>query len=103
MVDFRDIHSATNHSGQQFSNPISAASRLWARILLGVAVALIALAVFVLIFPRVLAVFVAAIFILGAVVALRFAWKLHLTGRNVAPPTRQVDVIVDPDDSQLER
>ena len=100
MIDLRYINSAMGRGSPQFSNPIPAASRLWARLLVGLAGALITLAVLVLLFPLVLAVVVAAIFFMGALIALRFAWKLYVTSRNTAPPRRRVDVIIDPGDSQ---
>ena len=100
MIDLGYINSSTEHGSPQFSNPIPAASRLWAKLLVGLAGALIVMAVLVLLFPLVLAVVVAAIFFLGALIALRFAWKLYLASRNTATPTRRVDVIVDPDSSQ---
>jgi hypothetical protein len=85
----------SNHFGQHGFHSLG---RYTIHVLFFAALALALLGVLVLLFPVVLAVFVAAIFFWIAAMCLGFAWKIFRASRPPSAGRRRIDVdIIDPD------
>ena len=96
---FTNFQAGGNHAGPGGS-PWSHLLFNSIHTLVTIAFTFIGLGALVLLFPLVLAYFVAGIFFLVAFFSLRTAWRLYWRSRPAKPYTRKhVDVeIVDPDD-----
>ena len=75
-----------------YPSPFASITRNGIKLLLLFALTLIALGILVLIFPRILAVFVAALFFLLALGCLSFAWRLWRAGRAKPPSDHSIHV-----------
>jgi hypothetical protein len=85
-----------------FACGLTDASHNAARLFLAIAAVLIALAILILLFPLILAVFVAVLFFIGAFICLRFALTCYLAARRTRrrhdPAATHIDVeVIDPD------
>jgi len=77
-----------------FVSPFSGITRTGLRTLLTMAAFLIALGILVLVFPVVLAVFVAVLFFGVALICLRFAWRIYRASRLQRPYSHDVQVTI---------
>ena len=77
-----------------FVSPFSGMTQTGLKTLLSIAAFLIGLGVLVLVFPVVLAVFVAALFFGVALICLRFSWRIYRAGRAHRPYTNDVQVTI---------
>ena len=77
---------------EPYISPFTAISRHGIKVLLWTALILIALGVLILIYPLILAVFVAALFFLLALGCLSFAWRLWRAGRLRPPSNPDIHV-----------
>lgn len=99
MLHFKDfccVGSTGPDSGSPGSHFLSSLFQNTAKTLLTIAVFCIGLGVLVLIFPLILAFFVAAILFFISLVSLVFAWKVYRSGRIDHDGRRRIHVTVRP-------
>lgn len=82
-------------------SPLAAASRHGVKLLVSSALLLIGLGVLILLFPLVLAVFVAALFFLIALLCLNFAWRVYRGSKKNQPSSERFYVKTHPLDHDL--
>ena len=81
--------------------PLTPLARNAAKLFLTIALACIGLAVLIILFPLVLAIFVAALFVIVALFCLALAWKTYRASRHLRSDRSHVEVtIIDPCDHQ---
>jgi len=93
-------HSSPGTTGSFFGSPFAFFAHSGLKTLLSIAFCLIGLGILILIFPLVLAFFVAGLFFFAALLCLRFAWRLYRISGHQNTNTHHIHVdVIDQNDN----